>query len=88
MCLTANTAIFPAKLKASTSEPYFMIDMIALWRSGCIIRPLLPAKARPCASEAAIIAIAVTGEHMQFDCQAATKDRGPWSRPFGQASGK
>ena len=31
---------------------------------------ILPAKGRPCAPEAAIIAIAVTGEHMQFDCQA------------------
>jgi hypothetical protein len=41
-----------------------------------------------CAREAAIIAIAVTGEHMQFDCQAADKDRGPWSRAFAQASGK
>jgi hypothetical protein len=38
-----------------------------------------------CAREAAIIAIAVTGEHMQFDCQAAVKDRGRWSRAFGQA---
>jgi hypothetical protein len=45
-------------------------------------------KARPCALEAAIIAIAVTGEHMQFDCQAARKDCGPRSRNFDQASRK
>jgi hypothetical protein len=88
MCLTANTAIFPAKLKASTSEPYFMIDMIAWRRSGASFVRVLPAKARPCALEAAIIAIAVTGEHMQFDCQAARKDCGPRSRNFDQASRK
>jgi hypothetical protein len=35
-----------------------------------------------------MIAVAVTGEHMQFDCHAADKDRDPPSRPFGQASGK
>ena len=37
ICVAAYTAIFPAKTMASKSEPYFMIDMISWWRSGCII---------------------------------------------------